>query len=136
MSIHEALTSSSPLSSIRILSPEHPWTIEISRNNGEPLTPLDVIGGLYRALQIPLTWKEWKLASERQKAVMARSVKSKASVGSDAGQPSEKVRRVDWLGQKTSLVGLRRDDKLAAELLGSIDESSKNPTFIAIIADC
>ncbi|KAI6040616.1 hypothetical protein EDC04DRAFT_2676003 [Pisolithus marmoratus] len=94
-----AFTSVSP--TIRIISPSFPWSVDIPA----PVSCAAVFEELYKMLQKSVTDSEWGYicGGSRYKSIMRAA---KARMGRDK---VTQVKRIDWLGDKTTFKGLQLD---------------------------
>ena len=111
-----------PSSSRLILrSDKFPWPVIVSgppkprftigppksgRTNANAITILDVLHAVHTTLWTPITPEEWEALGGGQKKVAKRFEERCLRMGMDR---QSGVRRIDWLGEKTKLVGVEVD---------------------------
>ncbi|KAI6043405.1 hypothetical protein EDC04DRAFT_2562853 [Pisolithus marmoratus] len=102
-----AFSSVSP--TIRIISPSFPWSVDIPRR----VSCAAVFEELYNMLQKPITDSEWGsiCGGSRYRSIMQAA---KARTRRDR---VVKVRRIDWLGDKTTFKGLKKDSEFEKKRL-------------------
>jgi len=110
-----------PASSRLVLrSPKLPWVVVVgpigappSKNGGPKttlaLTNLDVLYAVHTALMTPVTPEEWHSLGEGSRAQRRVAEAYKKRCTRMGGGWEQGVRRVDWLGSKTHLVGVEID---------------------------
>lgn len=104
-----ALLSTTP--SIRIISHSFPWALDIRA----PVTCLAVFEGLHKMLQEPIADSEWGIVCSLDKA--RRETIEKAAKARTEKDKVKKLKRIDWLGDKTAFRGLEKDDEFAKNRL-------------------
>ncbi|KAF8585921.1 hypothetical protein K439DRAFT_1632186 [Ramaria rubella] len=95
-----------------IISHDFPWTVAVSRNDGRPLTVIDVFEALHESLQKEVRRSEWALAADVQRYIMLKANKARRR-----SETAMRIRRVDWLGTRCMFRGLERDEDLARKRL-------------------
>lgn len=104
-----ALSSSS--AAIRIISHSFPWTLDIPA----PVTCAAVFDGLHKMLQEPLADSEWGIVCILDKS--RRETIEKAGKARAERDKEKKLKRIDWLGDKTAFKGLEKDDEFEKKRL-------------------
>jgi hypothetical protein len=106
---------SAPVSSMRLLSRSFPWTIDIVGGPGNPITCEAVWQALHAALQEPIADSEWGFAlSDRGRK---EDIEQAAKRRLEDGDTDRKLKRIDWLGDRTTFKGLDKDDDFAKRRL-------------------
>lgn len=111
---------------LRIISRDFLWTIDIRNPAHAPVTCEDVYRAIYSALNLGIADSEWGGAGERKKQdiEMANRVRRKSVFVGD-------IRRVDWLGNKPMFLGLFKDDEFAKKRLMPRGEECEE-TWVAV----
>ncbi|KAF8639499.1 hypothetical protein AX17_001404 [Amanita inopinata Kibby_2008] len=93
---------------MRLISDSFPWDIEI--RSSQPLTCRHVWWALYNGLQFPIETSEWAFIMRnekwREKAFRKRM--------KNGDRKSDKMRRIDFLGNETLFAGLEKDRELVS----------------------
>ncbi|KAI6043401.1 hypothetical protein EDC04DRAFT_3088103 [Pisolithus marmoratus] len=102
-----ASTSVSP--TIRIISPSFPWSVDIPAR----ASCADVFETLHNMLQKPITDSEWGYicVEPRYESIM-RAARERTK-----GEEVAQVKRIDWLGDKTTFNGFQMDRKFEKKRL-------------------
>ncbi|KAG8929193.1 hypothetical protein FRC03_006350 [Tulasnella sp. 419] len=98
-----------PVAKMRLISRDIPWMIIIKNPTG--VTVRDVLEHLYQGLQVPFTEGEWWIAApeERDKALQTYQHNTSGDIAAEQGRTAEGgIKRVDWLGDNTILVGISK----------------------------
>ncbi|KAI6043407.1 hypothetical protein EDC04DRAFT_2600268 [Pisolithus marmoratus] len=106
--LDRTLALPSELSAIHIVSTEFLWSLDIPA----PVTCTAVFEGLYAMLQKPMADSEWGSICDDSRS---RAIKNAAKART--GRDGAKVKRIDWLGDKTSFKGLKKDSGFAERRL-------------------
>jgi hypothetical protein len=98
---------------LRLVAKECPWAITVK--NPEGVTVTDCLEAVYTALDQPMTEGEWWIAQDEERAKILETYKHNCSDA--AGTPKKRkleegVKRIDYLGERTLVVGLTKDDGL------------------------
>ncbi|KDQ55748.1 hypothetical protein JAAARDRAFT_133386 [Jaapia argillacea MUCL 33604] len=111
---------SNPTNHLRLVCKDFPWVIEIKLPTGGLLTCEHVWQAIYNALQVDIVDSEWGILvvcggnnQEDRRKGMLKAAKKR---GDNSGGPV-KMKRIDWLGDKTMFKGLDRDDGFAEKMI-------------------
>ncbi|KLO16926.1 hypothetical protein SCHPADRAFT_868994 [Schizopora paradoxa] len=111
---------------LRIVSTDFPWEIDITggRRKDSFVSVADVWKALHEGLQEPVEQGEWaiakRMAADNTKGNKSHSLSARMLRAQErrkmSGDRDDKIRRVDWLGQKTSFIGFLRDEQTVKEV--------------------
>ncbi|EUC60683.1 hypothetical protein RSOL_359640 [Rhizoctonia solani AG-3 Rhs1AP] len=100
-----------PVTRLRLVSRLHPWVAIAKNPNG--VTVGNVLEIIYATLQEPICEAEWWIVSSKERARVGRIFERECARGSGTtGRRSQTdgVRRVDWVGDETTFLGLEKDE--------------------------
>ncbi len=115
-----APATNEPTESVRLISEEFPWTIDISVRSGHgggAVTCGDVWRGIHYALQEPLTQSEWAILMSNKDSSAGWNERFRNVVQGMRGREPRIPRRVDWLGRNTVFWGLAQNGEFALKML-------------------
>lgn len=112
-----------PVATIRLISKEFPWQMDVQRGANTSITCENIWHGLHLMLQEPLADSEWAMlclpafggAKKREateRAAERRREKAR-SRGDYKAAKDKALRRIDFLGVDTMFRGLEKDDDYA-----------------------
>jgi hypothetical protein len=109
--LQPAIVSGSPVTYLRLCSKSMPWCIDIKANR-HPVTCRDVWNAIYEALQQEIDDSEWGMIVRDKK--LKETVESAAMNRREGDKKkSNKIKRIDFLGEETTFKGLEKHDDLA-----------------------
>ncbi|KAM6501881.1 hypothetical protein JOM56_001858, partial [Amanita muscaria] len=125
--LQPAIISGSPVTYLRLYSKSIPWCIDI-KANGRPITCRDVWDAIYDALQQEIDDSEWGMVVREKKL---RETVENAVKKRKEGDKSNKIKRIDLLGEETMFKGLEKHDDLAKVRLLPGTEGCEETWFAA-----
>lgn len=103
---------------MRLVSADIPWTISIKAANGQYVTVGEVYETIFNTLQGVVTHPEYRLTEARTRKKMADQYQKRCTLYPlENNEHARGIKRVDYLLHKNVFGGLKRDDKLAEELM-------------------
>lgn len=103
---------------MRLVSADIPWTISVKAANGQYVTVGEVYEAIFSTLQGVVTHPEYKLTEPRTRKKMADQYQKRCTqYPLEHNEHTRGIKRVDYLLHKNIFGGLKRDDKLAEELM-------------------
>jgi hypothetical protein len=103
---------------MRLVSADLPWTISVKATNGQYVTVGEVYETIFNALQGVVTHPEYRLTEVRTRKKMADQYQKRCThYPLEHNEHTRGIKRVDYLLHKNVFGGLKRDDKLAEELM-------------------
>ncbi|KAJ1304907.1 hypothetical protein OPQ81_006041 [Rhizoctonia solani] len=100
-----------PVTRLRLVSKLHPWVAIAKNPNG--VTVGNVLDIIYATLQEPICEAEWWIVSSKERARVGRIFERECARGpgtTGRRSQSDGVRRVDWVGDETTFLGLEKDE--------------------------
>ncbi|KAF8750916.1 hypothetical protein RHS01_08945 [Rhizoctonia solani] len=100
-----------PVTRLRLVSKLHPWVAIAKNPHG--VTVGNVLDIIYATLQEPICEAEWWIVSSKERARVGRIFERECARGpGTTGRRSQTdgVRRVDWVGDETTFLGLEKDE--------------------------
>ena len=103
---------------MRLVSADLPWTISIKAANGQFVTVGEVYETIFNTLQGVVTHPEYRLTEARTRKKMADQYQKRCThYPLENNEHTRGIKRVDYLLNRNVFGGLKRDDKLAEELM-------------------
>ena len=103
---------------MRLVSIDIPWTVTVKATNGHYVTVGEVYEAIFTTLQGVVTHPEYRLTEQRMRKKMADQYQKRCTqYPLEHNEHTRGIKRVDYLLHKNIFAGLKRDDKLAEELM-------------------
>jgi len=103
---------------MRLISADLPWTISVKAINGQFVTVGEVYEAIFNSLQGVVTHPEYRLTEARTRKKMADQYQKRCTqYPLEHNEHTRGIKRVDYLLHRNVFGGLKRDDKLAEELM-------------------
>ena len=107
--LQPALITGAPVTSMRLYSKAFPWTIDIVSER-RPITCRDIWDAVYNALQQDIDDSEWGMVVMEK--TWREKVEKAAKLRIEEERSSNKLKRIDLLGEATLFKGLEKDEEL------------------------
>ena len=103
---------------MRLVSTDIPWTVTVKAANGHYVTVGEVYEAIFTTLQGVVTHPEYRLTEPRTRKKMADQYQKRCTqYPLEHNEHTRGIKRVDYLLHRNIFAGLKRDDKLAEELM-------------------
>ena len=120
--------------SLRLVSHEFPWMIEVRPSMDGFVTCFDVLYQLYHYLNSDMKHTDWALVLEQKEEIRNAIQKTTETRLRTAGDGA-KAKRVDWLVKNVYFRGLIKDDEFAKKRLPP-GESLAEHTYVVKLVEC
>lgn len=120
---------------MRLVSADLPWTISIKAANGQFVTVGEVYEAIFSTLQGVVTHPEYRLTEVRTRKKMADQYQKRCTLYPlENNEHTRGIKRVDYLLHRNVFGGLKRDDKLAEELMMLNDQKMQYTWVLSFVA--
>jgi hypothetical protein len=118
---------------MRLVSADIPWTISVRAGNGQFVTVGEVYEAIFNTLQGVVTHPEYRLTEARARKKMADQYQKRCTqYPLEHNEHARGIKRVDYLLSKNVFAGLKRDDKLAEELM-MLNDQKMQYTWVLVL---
>jgi len=120
---------------MRLVSAELPWTVSVKAANGQFVTVGEVYEAIFNTLQGVVTHPEYRLTETRTRKKMADQYQKRCTqYPLEHNEHARGIKRVDYLLHRNVFGGLKRDDKLAEELMMLNDQKMQYTWVLTFIS--
>jgi len=120
---------------MRLVSADMPWTIPVRAGNGQFVTVGEVYEAIFNTLQGVVTHPEYRLTEARTRKKMADQYQKRCTqYPLEHNEHARGIKRVDYLLSKNVFAGLKRDDKLAEELMMLNDQKMQCTCVLVLMS--